>query len=77
MAKVNDLNAFGRDEFTRVAFGVPLAGIRVSPTFGRFRVQVVEDALDHAGIEEEALESVTVPLAALIGEPAIDEEGIA
>src|SRR5262249_13807006 len=66
----------GRQEFARVALGVPFFGVRVGPQAPRFRVEVVEDALHQPGVEEQALDPLAVPIAALVRGPAVDSEGV-
>src|SRR6266849_1571201 len=41
-----------RDELARVALCVPLASIWIRPLRNRVRVQIIEDALEHARVEE-------------------------
>src|SRR5207244_8079575 len=56
--------------------GVPAAGVGVSPAGTSSGVEVVEDALHHAGIEQQALDLMALPGPACVGGPAIDPEGV-
>ena len=65
----------GRHELVRIPVRVPGAGVRVPPPGPGVRVQVIEDALDQPGVEEEPLDAVSSPTPSFVGRPPIDEEG--
>ena len=67
----------GSDELADVTIGVPLAGVRIGPARGGFGIQVVVGCLDHARVEEEAFNAVTVPGAARVGGLAVEVEVLA
>ena len=67
----------GGDELARVAVGVPLAGVGIVPLRARLVVQVVEDPLHHPRVEQEPLDLLAVPGAALVRRLAVDMEGVA
>ena len=60
----------GRHELARVAVRVPGARVRVGPPATRLGVQVVEDALHHARVQQQAFQRVAAPLPAReVGRP--------
>ena len=61
------------DKLTGIALGVPRA-IRLIPQGTGLRVQIVEDALDHAAVEQQPLYPYPVVGAVLVGRTPIDEE---
>lgn len=64
----------GSQELFDVAFGIPLLCVRVSPLCDCGWILVVEDALDHTGVHEQAFDLVALEGAALVGGLAVDEE---
>ena len=64
----------GRQEFTGVAFGIPPAGVGVGPLLNRRWIQVVENALHHAGIQQQSLNPMSVPGAPSIRRLAVEVE---
>jgi hypothetical protein len=51
---------------------VPAAGVRVSPAGGGLRVEVIEPALHHAGIQKKPLDPIAPPLAPGVGGFTVD-----
>ena len=64
----------GGGEFTGIALGIPLACVRIRPLRARFGIQVVERGLHRANVEQQSFDGVAVPLSALVGWLAVDEE---
>jgi hypothetical protein len=61
-------------ELVRVAVRLPLAGVGVGPELPRLGVLVVEERLDHAAVQEQALHFLPIPCAAGVGGLAVEEE---
>src|SRR5207248_2547445 len=55
----------------------PAAGVGIGPAVARVGVQVVERRLDHTRVEQQALDTVAPPGAALVGRLAVDPEVLA
>lgn len=58
-------------------FQIPLGSVRVVPARCGFRVEIVERRLDHAVVEEKAIDGVAVPSAALLRGLAVAVEVLA
>jgi hypothetical protein len=67
----------GRDEFTRIALGIPLVRVGIYPVLDRGRIPVVEDALDHPGVKKQSLNRAAVPGAVSVSRLVIDVELVA
>src|SRR5690606_12226183 len=67
----------GCDKLAGVAFGIPYVGIGVSPQVTGCRVQVVEDALHHAAVEQQALDALAPPCSPGVSRLAVDEKTLA
>src|SRR5262249_15989183 len=65
-----------RDEFASIALGIPLVSIWIGPAGTRFRIQVVEDSLNHSGIEQQPFDTFALMGAAGVGGLTIDQETI-
>src|SRR6266545_2377708 len=62
----------GRDELAGVALGVPLLRVGVRPQLHRLRIEVVENRLHHAAVEEQPLNVLAPPGSPLVSRLAID-----
>ena len=60
-------------ELVGVAIGVPAARIRVAPQEARGRVDVIEDRVRHAAVQQQALDPPATVLPLPIGGLAVDE----
>ena len=67
----------GGKELASVSLRVPLAGVFIGPAFHRFRIRVIEDALHHARVQQQAFDLVTVPDAAFVCRLTVDVKLIA
>ena len=65
------------DELAGVSFRIPLTGVRVGPVGRRGRIQIIEDALHHPGVEQQPVEMMSLPDAALVGRAAIQMKRLA
>jgi hypothetical protein len=64
-------------KLARVPLRVPLAGVRICPLADRLGIEVVEDPLHHAAVEEQAFDLVALPRAAGVSRLAVDVERLA
>ena len=64
----------GGDKLAHVAIGVPFLGVGIGPARRSLRIPVVEDALHHARVHQEAFNFVTFVSSPPVSGLAIDEE---